>query len=337
MRRMLLSRRTWGSALLAQCLAVAACSGPSGKSDASVDAPDEDTDACTPGQDGALDLIGTWAARSWIRVELVTSDDGIVRMCPSPHPGITYLTLLIDLASRNADRIEYEFVVCEIDMPRVRSAIVPCDMDEYVWVNLELGPQLASYITGQVFGGYALLGGDAPCSSYESHSMDVTYGFDSSIVGPDDPLPGWLMDCPVDSPSTCVTNWESVIDEEGDGNPGVSLQVTTEPTDTIRGHAYTTWRTNPHMSGTAVSNNLIQGDLAPTMEYDVVGSGADLQGLHMDEKTVKRNLPVFLLPGSGSTFKMVRVDGLHGGPDLDTNMDGTVDCEEVMSHLDIFE
>jgi hypothetical protein len=315
---------------------VSACSGPGSGSDGSTDADTDNPDGCVPEQDEDLDLLGVWGARSWIRVELETSEDGIVRMCPSPHPGITYLTLLITLREQAGSRIDYDFVVCEIDMPRVRAAIVPCDLDEYLWVNLELGPALAAYIPTQVFEGHADIGGDGPCSSYVSH-MDITYGYDAAMVDPLDPLPGWEVACGSTTPEVCVAAWDTVIDEDSDGHPGVSLQVSTEPIDTITGQAYTTWRTNPHMSGVAVSNVLIQGELAPMMEYDVVGSGAQLQGLHMDEKTVKRNLPIFILPSAGSTFRMVRVDGLYGSEDLDTNEDGEVDCEELMSRLGIFE
>lgn len=331
-----LLRGTGLAGVLLAC-GVMGCSGPSTGHDASADAGTDREDGCIPSGDEPLDLLGTWGARSWIRVELVTSEDGVVRMCPSPHPGITYLTLLIDLMEMRGTEIDYEFVVCEIDMPRVRAAVAPCDLDEYVWVNLELGQQLASYITGQVFPGQAQLTGETACSGYLSHGMDITYGFDPGMVGPGDPLPGWDLDCGGSTPEACVTDWASVMDEDADGHPGVSLQVTTEPVDTITGQAYTTWRTNPHMTGVAHSSILIQGQLAPTMEYDVVGSGAQLQGLYMDEKTVKRNLPIFQLPDQGSTFRMLRVDGEYGSPDLDGNGDGKVDCQELMSNIDIFE
>jgi hypothetical protein len=128
-----------------------------------------------------------------------------------------------------------------------------------------------------------------------------------------------------------------VIDEDGDGLPGVSLEVHTDPVDTIAGQAYTTWRTNPHMHGKAWSSTLIQGDLSPTMEYDVVGSGAHLQGIPMDEPTVKRNIPRFVMPDEGSTYRMVRVDGLHGSQDVDVDGDTTVSCEELMAHIELLE
>jgi hypothetical protein len=73
------------------------------------------------------------------------------------------------------------------------------------------------------------------------------------------------------------------------------------------------------------------------MEYDVVGSGADLQGIPMDEPTVKRNIPRFRIPEVGSTYKMVRVDGAYGSPDLDADGDTIVSCDELMAHLEVLE
>jgi hypothetical protein len=316
-------------------VACAACSRPGPSADASTDG--ELDGECVPGRDGELDLLGFWGARAWVRVEMVTSPEGIVRMCPDPHPGVAVLTLVIDLHTQAGERIDYDFAVCEIGMPTVRAALAPCPEEEFVDVSLELGPHLASYIPAQEFSGWAVVSGTRPCSSYVSDSLDVTYGYDPAAVGPDDPLPGWDLACGGSTPGACVDGWEHVIDEDGDGHPGVSLQVTTDPVDTIRGRAYTTWRTNPHMHGIAWSSTLIQGDLSPMMEYDVVGSGADLQGIPMDEPTVKRNIPRFVIPAEGSTYRMVRVDGLHGSTDLDADGDGAVSCAELMEGIEVLE
>lgn len=326
-----------GLALTIAALAAGACSGGASGDDASTDGEADEVEACQPDPDETLDLLGWWGSRAWVHVEMVTSPEGIVRMCPDPHPGIALLTLVIDLHTQEGDRIDYDFVVCEIGMPTVTASLAPCEEEEFLSVNLELGPALMAYIPSQEFHGHAELGGTSPCSAYVSDSLDITYGYDPSGVGPDDPLPGWDMECAGSTPEACVNAWDLVIDEDGDGSPGVSLQVTTDPVDTLRGQAYTTWRTNPHMHGLAWSSTLIQGDLSPTMEYDVVGSGADLQGIPMDEPTVKRNIPRFHIPEAGSTYKMVRVDGAHGSADLDADGDTIVSCDELMEHLEVLE
>lgn len=325
-----------------RCLAAAiavpctCCSGPSTASDAG-DVGGDVPESCVPGPGETLELRGWWGARAWVRVEAVTSPEGIVRMCPDPYPGVAVLTLMIHLTERTGNRIDYDFVVCEILMPRVTAALAPCEEEEFVDVQLELGPHLAAYIPNQTFHGYADVGGVEPCSDYISDNLDITYGYDATAIGPDDPLPGWDMDCASTTPEACVDGWEHVFDEDADGHPGVSLQVTTEPVDTIRGQAYTTWRTNPHMHGVAWSSTLVQGDLSPTMEYEVVGSGADLQGIPMDEPTVKRNIPRFHIPASGSSFRMVRVDGALGAVDLDEDGDGSVSCDELMARSELLE
>jgi len=318
-------------------LAACACSGGPAGQDASTDAPGDAAEVCQPDPGETLDLLGWWGSRAWVHVEMVTSPEGIVRMCPDPHPGVALLTLVINLHTRTDDRIDYDFVVCEIGMPTVTASLAPCSEEEFLSVNLELGPHLMAYIPSQEFRGHAMIGGDTPCSSYISDTLDITYGYDPSGVAPDEPLPGWDMECGGSTPVACVNAWEFVIDEDGDGYPGVSLQVTTDPVDTLRGQAYTTWRTNPHMHGQVWSSTLIQGDLAPTMEYDVVGSGADLQGIPMDEPTVKRNIPRFRIPATGSTYKMVRIDGEHGSTNLDADGSSIVTCEELMEHLEVLE
>ncbi|MBW2260984.1 MAG: hypothetical protein JRG91_03345 [Deltaproteobacteria bacterium] len=318
-------------------LAACACSGGPGSRDAGTDGTDDAAEVCQPGSGETLDLLGWWGTRAWVQVEMVTSPEGIVRMCPDPHPGIALLTLVINLHTQSGDRIDYEFVVCEIGMPTVTASLAPCSEEEFLNVNLELGPHLMAYIPSQEFHGHAEIGGTQPCSAYTSDTLDITYGYDPSVVASDEPLPGWDVECGGSTPEACVNDWGSVIDEDGDGHPGVSLQVTTDPVDTIQGQAYTTWRTNPHMHGQVWSSTLIQGDLSPTMEYDVVGSGADLQGIPMDEATVKRNIPRFLIPTTGSTYKMVRVDGEHGSQDLDADGNSIVTCEELMEHLEVLE
>ncbi len=330
-------RSTLRLALPLTVLAACACSGGPGSEDAGTDDPDAAAEVCQPDPDGSLDLLGWWGSRAWVHVEMVTSPEGIVRMCPDPHPGIALLTLVINLHTQAGDRIDYDFVVCEIGMPTVTASLAPCTEEEFLGVNLELGPSLMAYIPGQEFHGHAEIGGTTPCSTYVSDTLDITYGYDPSGVPTEEPLPGWDMECAGTTPEACVGGWEFVTDEDGDGHPGVSLQVTTDPVDTLRGQAYTTWRTNPHMHGQAWSSTLIQGSLSPTMEYDVVGSGADLQGIPMDEPTVKRNIPRFLIPTSGSTYKMVRVDGEHGSTDLDADGDSVVTCEEFMEHLEVLE
>ncbi len=318
-------------------LVACGCAGQAGAGDAATDSNGDAPETCVPDPSEGIDLLGEWGARAWIRVEMVTSPEGVVRVCPDPFPGMAVLTLMIDLVEKDGDRIDYDFRVCEMVFPQVKAALAPCDLEEFVYVQIGLGPELTAYIPGQSFHGWADLGGTAQCSTYVSDSLDITYGFIPSMIGGDDPLPGWDLACTAGTPQACVVGWDAVIDEDADGFPGVSLQVATEPVATITGLAYTTWRTNPHMHGIAWNSSLIQGDLSPTMEYEVVGSGANLQGIGMDEPTVKRNIPRFLLPPTGSTFRMVRVDGQYGSEDLDGNGDGGVDCEELMNRIDVIE
>jgi hypothetical protein len=319
------------------CLLLSGCPDAGSANDASTDDPVDAPEECRPESGSEIDLLGWWAAKAWVRVEVVTSPEGIVRMCPDPHPGVAVLTLMIHLREQTGSRIDYDFVVCEIAMPRVTTALAPCEFEEYLSVQLELGPELAAYIPSQEFHGYAELGGEGPCSTYVSDTLDITYGYDPEVIDSEEPLPGWNMACGATVPEVCVSHWDNVIDEDGDGHPGVSLQVTTDPVNAIWGQAYTTWRTNPHMHGEAWSSTLIQGDLSPTMEYDVVGSGATMEGIPMDEPTVKLNIPRFLIPAEGSSFRQVRVDGLHGSENLDADGDDVVDCEELMARLDVLE
>lgn len=106
---------------------------------------------------------------------------------------------------------------------------------------------------------------------------------------------------------------ERVRDSDGDGNPGVTV------VNSVGGEQNITFRNRGDTRGVVESGNRIVGADVGAMsalpESSVLGVGNNF-------------LPEF--ESVPSVFEVVRVDGRDGAPDLDTNGDGEVDCDEIV-------
>ncbi len=110
---------------------------------------------------------------------------------------------------------------------------------------------------------------------------------------------------------------ERVRDADGDGNPGVTV------INSVGGEQNITFRNRGDTRGVVESSNRVVGeavgDLSALPESSVLGVG---NGFLPDFESVP------------SVFELVRVDGQNGAPDLDTNGDGAVDCDEIVDAQD---
>ena len=98
-----------------------------------------------------------------------------------------------------------------------------------------------------------------------------------------------------------------------DGQPGVTV------INSVGGEQHITFRNRGDTRGVVESGNRIVGaevgDMSALPESSVLGVGNGF-------------LPEF--ESVPSVFEVVRVDGRDGAPDLDTNGDGEVDCDEIV-------
>lgn len=104
-----------------------------------------------------------------------------------------------------------------------------------------------------------------------------------------------------------------VRDSDGDGRPGVTVN------NSVGGDQNITFRNRGDTRGRVESGNRIVGDVVGDMtalpESSVLGVGNNF-------------IPDF--ESVPSVFEMVRVDGRDGAPDLDTDGDGQVSCDEIV-------
>ncbi|MBN1773988.1 MAG: hypothetical protein JXB32_22200 [Deltaproteobacteria bacterium] len=313
-----------------------ACGGDdaAAPADGGDDAPTADgaDDACLA-SDEPLDLVGTWAARAWIDVYMVTPGGGIVHLCPDRYYGVSLITLRVRVHEQSGTTVRHTFNVCRLQMPRVEAAIDPA-CDSRVGMQLSVGPVLTALWPEIDYPGGAVLGGTTACSSYVAEELVAIFGADGT-VGPRDPLPEWRSGCTVGAEG-CVEGWEHVVDSDGDVHPGVTLTVDSDPEDLIEGEAYTAYRTVDLLRGTAWSSRLIRGEVEPSIDYQILDSDVLVGGAPLATHLVRENIPVFEIPETGSTFVLVRADGRHGAPDLDADRSGEVTCEEILAAESVF-
>lgn len=129
-------------------------------------------------------------------------------------------------------------------------------------------------------------------------------------------ISGAELDAPGDELPTSEDD-DRVRDSDGDGRPGVTV------VNSLGGEQNITFRNTGDTVGVIESSNRIvgstEGNMVALPESSVLGAG-DAFIPEME------SIP--------SIFEMVRVDGQHGAPDMDTNGDGSVSCNEIVDAAD---
>lgn len=112
---------------------------------------------------------------------------------------------------------------------------------------------------------------------------------------------------------------EGVIDGEGDGNPGVSLQLEGSGCERYMGQ-----RQVVRYSGNFVAPNEIRGSSGTRTDIVVYGASASICQL----------APTVVPNDEFSQFRLVRIDGLGGSINADEDGDGSIDCQEAARLFD---
>lgn len=121
----------------------------------------------------------------------------------------------------------------------------------------------------------------------------------------------------MNDPLPTMEDQTTALDEDGDGNPGVTLDATTV---LCRGpeRAYAAIRAIAMLDGTVADESTIMGDVVPRLEWGILGVS------HMCLSPATE-LMIEIQPGS--TFVAERV-----GDAQDLNGDGNVTCPEIVWH-----
>ncbi len=225
---------------------------------------------------GAGTMAGTW-----LKIHVASS-------CVLGQEQVTTAYYLVDITEEGAGLRE-EKRICELQMSPILGLRPIASSD--VLESIEF-PHID----------WALMSSLVEGSTYSS----------STEVG----LWGLALDDPIRDAVPVDPEDERVIDGDGDGNPGVSLELEGMGCDRFMGQ-----RQVVRYFGTLESPNDIRGTSTTITDIEVYGGTSSLCELAPD---VESN-------DDHSFFRMVRVDGLGGSVNADADGDGNVTCEEAAS------
>jgi hypothetical protein len=157
-------------------------------------------------------------------------------------------------------------------------------------------------------------------------------------VGDTEPLPRWDLTLPgcatAGDTALCVPGYESLFDEDGDGNLGVTLLADSGEGGLVAGEAYVAVRIAPVFEGRIQNSNCVDGTVALNLDFSIVDSNVQVVGLELATGAVTQNIPPLdFLTTSG--FKLLRADAQ--GLDFDDDDNGTVTCAEILNNEGQFQ
>lgn len=162
--------------------------------------------------------------------------------------------------------------------------------------------------TGETRQTGAFLVGEAPGSAFFADTIVDYWGVEG--VADDEPVPADLED-------------PRLVDQDGDGHPGVTFPVTSSNGTVELCQVYVTQRIRAALEGQIVSARRIEGVALTGTDKSILGTSTELCA----SGDVVPN-------GAGNRFALVRIDGVSGAPDADTGGDGAVDCDELRGGLE---
>jgi hypothetical protein len=310
-----------------------------------------------------VELDGTWAALARYSLGLSSQQGGVVTMCPEDQSAPASLLLLLDLQATESG-VSASVIPCDLTLPGVSAMVGECRPDEGNLLTVEIPiPALLKQSLGNIppVVVSATRGSLAPDGALAFNLMRFTWGTRQ------DTLPSWQSDragCGMSDSDvgrstvceeSCVERCSDIIDDDGDGYPGVSVNVCgttqddisagvscnaeepTVPGVTLQGKVAMAFRTELTFAGVAKSSCEATGTFASDTTYAVVGADAYLTNTQVSVASALQSLPLFEGDADASIWRMVRVDGLHGGPDWALSGDAATRCAVARSHRNELE
>ena len=285
---------------------------------------------------GEVPILGQWAGIADLQVSMVAEEDALVALCPNPQIQPAELVMRIVLTESEEGTTEVELQLCDLQLPTILAGVAKCPADPSKIVELTIFPSDALSLhlpTIQIFFDSGLPSSVSAGSAFEPDSFIETLGV--ALPSPSDPLPFWdptregCSKADKGLLEDCVEGHELLIDEDGDGQVGVTLGATSGEDALISGDAYTTIRLAPRLFGTVKNEQCIEGEIGLNLEFTIVSSALKVGGLVLNTPMVNENIPPldFL---ETSRFKLLRADG----PDVpfDDDADGVISCAEIRNN-----
>lgn len=295
--------------------------------------------------DGApaeISLAGAWAASARLAVTLDGAPGGAITICPADQVGESSMLLFVTVEQPGPTELaQVKATLCSIELPVVTALVGACD------------PMSPGLVSTQIIAPESLLAALPQVATTPANGSlsgtDVGAGvsFDRFTVtvgtsAPGASMPSWDTGTPACSgtdvgrtmqcEATCVSDCAAMRDDDGDGYPGVTVDVCgTTPDDvqngalcnpaapnqpgaTLQGRGFIDMEVNPLLTGTAQSSCEVVGSVDSAVDYNLVGGDIFLAGAPISVTSAILSLPSFQVDPAQSRFRMVRIDGQYGAP-----------------------
>lgn len=314
---------------------------------------------CEP-TDG-VDLEGTWAMLARYSLKLDSQTGGVVTMCPENQFAPAFLLTLVDIRASDApNTFTATTIPCDLELPSVSAMVGECRPDQGNLLGVEI-PIPDTLV--QSLGGIppVIVDGSRNDQALAFAPMRFTWGSRADL------LPTWQSEqsgCGMTDTdagraalceTACVNDCEQVLDDDGDGYPGVTVHVCgttqddvdskvpcnaedpTTPGVTLQGLIRMVFRTELELDGATKSSCEASGTFASETTYSVVGADAYLTSTRVSVASALQSLPLFEGVKPDSIWRMVRVDGRYGAPDWQLPSDAAARCAQARSRRNELE
>jgi hypothetical protein len=302
--------------------------------------------ACKDEPTDHVALSGTWAAYGELAVTLEGAPGGAITICPTDQIGAASLLVMLTVEQNAADPTKLDKVqatLCSIELPTVTALVGACDPSSEALVSTQIiAPKtfidaLPKVATTPATGS---LSGPMAGSTIHGGPLVVTVGSNKGGAS----MPRWdTASNPCNAASignttvceaSCVDDCAALRDDDGDGFPGVTVNVCgltpddaklhvpcnaaspNTPGTTLQGRAFIDIEVDPTLDGVVKNSCEVTGTIGTSVRYNVVGSDVWLAGAPITVSQAIKSLPAFQVDANASKFRMVRVDGQYGAPDF---------------------
>lgn len=320
--------------------------------------------ACSDDADD-VDLGGLYALSARLSFTFASQPGGAVTVCPTDQTSEGYFLSFVRVehtpGQSTVDGISA--VVCTLELPVISAIVGECkpDAPNLVYAGLEF-PQalLDSVPTASMGQTTATLTSTGPGGTLAAGPMNFSIGTDLLTAD----APTWLTDepgCGVNDNApgrtsaceqSCVSDCEGLVDDDGDGWPGVTVHVcgyteedkqqsvpcnAEEPNiagATIQGRAMMNLQVEPlTLTGEAISSCEVAGTLDAAIAYNVIGADLYLANTQISVTSAIKSLPQYTVNTDQSRFRLVRIDGKHGSPDWNADWgDPQTSCRTIITN-----
>jgi hypothetical protein len=308
-----------------------------------------------------VELEGTWAMLARYSLKLDSQTGGVVTMCPQNQSAPAFLLVLVDMQASDApNTFTATAIPCDLELPSVSAMVGECRPDQGNLLGVEI--PIPNTLVQSL--------GDIPPVIVDTSLNDQTLAFAPMRFtwgSRADLLPVWQNDrqgCGMADTdvgrstlceTACVDTCDEVLDDDGDGYPGVTVHVCgttaddvgskvpcnaedpTTPGVTLQGLIRMVFRTELELDGVAKSSCEASGTFGSDTTYAVVGADAYLTSTRVSVASALQSLPLFEGIKPASAWRMVRVDGQHGAPDWQLPSDTMARCAAARSRRNELE